>query len=451
MITGRILVVDDVPEMLDVCRDMLSNLGAEVVTECDADQAVRRLESEPFDLAIVDIRMPGQDGLSVLRRARAANPSIAVLLMSAFPTEESVEQSVKLGASGYITKPITPDQLRTAATRALLTQRLGGISPAPENTTFFEGMFGRCEAMRRVYALIERMARADVDILVMGESGTGKELVARALHARGPRAQGHFVPIDCGAIPENLLESELFGHEKGAYTGAVNAQRGLIEFAHQGTIFLDEVAELPLSLQAKLLRVVQERQYKRVGGAEYVGVDARIIAATNRDIDREVREGRFREDLFYRLNVVRIEIPPLRERREDVVSMFEYFVQREAPRFERVITEIEPAVRLALERYSWPGNVREMLNVVRRTLALGGGEHVLLRDLPGDLVEQPRDGARGFFAQRETLLRSFEQRYLSELLARHNGDVAAAAVEAGIPRGTFYRLMKKYGLRSQPH
>ncbi|MBI4564566.1 MAG: sigma-54-dependent Fis family transcriptional regulator, partial [Planctomycetes bacterium] len=364
----RVLVVDDEKEMLDVCRDILRSMNVDVVTESNPLHAIARLESERFDLAIVDIRMPEADGLEVLRQGRSANPDMAVLLMTAFPTDATIERSVMLGATGYVTKPFSPEQLRAAVARARLDRRLRFTSQIPENTRCYEGMFGSCEEMRKVYSLIEQVASADVDVLVTGESGVGKELVARALHNRGARARGRFFPVDCGASPENLLESELFGHEKGAYTGAVASSRGLVEFAHKGTLFLDEVAELSLALQVKLLRMLQERCVKRIGGTDFVEVDIRVVAATHRHIDREVAEGRFREDLYYRLNVVRIEVPPLRERGKDVFGLFEHFLAREAPRFGRTIREIEPAVREALEKYPWPGNVREMLNVVRRIL-----------------------------------------------------------------------------------
>ena len=445
----RILLVDDEPEMLDVCRDILSRSGTEVVTEQDPDRAIRRLESEHFDVALVDIRMPGTGGLEVLRRGRAANSDLAVLLITAYPSDDTVEDSVSLGAVGYLTKPFTPEQLRTAVKRALLDRRVRSVAVAPEGTTTYEGMFGASEAMRRVYGLIDQIAPADVDVLVTGESGTGKDLVARAIHSRGARSGGRFVPVDCGAIPENLLESELFGHQKGAYTGAVSTSRGLLEFAHEGTLFLDEVAELPLSLQVKLLRTLQERRFKRVGGTDLISVDLRIVAATNREIDEEVREGRFREDLFYRLNVVRVQIPPLRERQEDIGALFEHFVKREGPRLKRTIREIEPGVRQALGQYPWPGNVRELLNVVRRVLTLSRGEKIHLGDLPEEILEGSREeAAGGFFAQRDRLVRSFERRYLADTLSRNSGDVAAAAQEADIPRGTFYRLMKKYGIRA---
>lgn len=444
----RVLIVDDESEMLDVCKGILASAGLDLITEAKPAWALERLEAEPFDAAVLDIRMPGVDGVELLRRARAANPSLAVVLMTAYPSDESIGKSVSLGAFGYVTKPFTPEQLRTAVTRALLDRRLRSAPLPGEGSGLFEGMFGKSDVMRRVFGLIEQVAPTDVEVLVTGESGTGKELVARALHSRSCRKDGHFVPVDCGAIPENLMESELFGHEKGAYTGADKLARGLLEFAHGGTLFLDEVAELPIALQAKLLRVLQERQFKRVGATDLINVNIRVIAATNRDIDRAIRDGCFRGDLRYRLDVVRIHVSPLRERREDIAGLFEFSLKREGPRFERRVEEVAPEVWCALEAYSWPGNVRELLNVVRRVLALGRGRRIVLGDLPPEVLQEGRRGfgPAGFTAQREQLVRLFERRYLEEVIARHKGDVAAVAQEVGIPRSTFYRLMKKYGL-----
>ncbi len=451
MTRERVLVVDDEPEILRVCREILDPSGADVVTESEAARAVSRLESESFDLAVVDIRMPRQDGLSVLRRAHALDPVVPVLLMTAYPSDDTVESSVALGAVGYVVKPFTPDQLRSAVLRALLERRLRSVAAAPEGTEAYEGLVGRCEPMRRVFGLVDRVAPADVDVLVTGESGTGKELVARALHRRGPRAAGQFVPVDCGAVPPTQLESGLFGREKGASAGDPAEATALVEAAHRGTLFLDEVAELPPMLQAKLLRVVQERRFRRPGETEYATVDVRIVAATIRDPIRDVQEGRLRKDFFYRLNVVRIEVPPLRERREDIPLLFAHFLRQEEGRFGRRIAEVSPEVHVALGTYPWPGNVRELLSAVRRILALGTGGRIAIEDLPAALREprHPQEGVAAFFGQRARLLRSFERRYLEEALARHRGDVAEAAVEAEMPRGTFYRLMSKYGLRSE--
>jgi transcriptional regulator with PAS, ATPase and Fis domain len=321
----------------------------------------------------------------------------------------------------------------------------------------FDNMIGGCPAMRRVFELIEQVATSDVDVLVHGETGTGKELVARSIHQRSQRAEGPFVPVDCGAIPETLLESEFFGHEKGAFTGADSARIGLLEYADQGTFFLDELGELPALLQAKLLRTLQERKVRRVGGREEIEIDVRVVAATARDLDEMIRQGQFRQDLYYRINVVRIDLPPLRDRGDDIGLLAEHLCLRYSRTMGRDVRGITPEAYQVLRQYRWPGNVRELTNVIRRALALAKGTMITVEELPEDLViaagqpdpasdgtPPPPDG--GFFAEREAHVIQFERKYLSELLKRHEGDVRTAAAEARIPRGTLYRLMKKHAL-----
>jgi transcriptional regulator with PAS, ATPase and Fis domain len=301
-----------------------------------------------------------------------------------------------------------------------------------------------------VFATIEQVANSDVDVLVVGETGTGKELVARSIHRRSRRSGEPFVPVDCGAIPDSLLESELFGHEKGAFTGAESRRIGLLEFADRGTFFLDELGELPMLLQAKLLRTLQERKIRRVGGREELDVDVRIVAATARDLDAMIREGRFRQDLYYRINVVRIDLPPLRERGDDIGLVAEYMAFRYAKEMGRQVTSITPEAYQVLSQYRWPGNVRELQNVIRRAIALAKGPLITLDDLPDEVVDAAGQGKStgdvGYFELRDEHLGRFESQYLSDLLARHQGDVRTAAIEAKLPRGTLYRLMKKHSL-----
>jgi transcriptional regulator with PAS, ATPase and Fis domain len=304
--------------------------------------------------------------------------------------------------------------------------------------------------MRRVFETIEQVADSDVDVLVVGETGTGKELVARSIHRRSRRATGPFIPVDCGAIPETLLESEFFGHEKGAFTGADARRIGLLEYADRGTFFLDELAELPLLLQAKLLRTLQERKIRRVGGHEETPIDVRIVTATARQLEELIKQGRFRQDLYYRINVVRIELPPLRERGDDVGLLAEYMAHRYSREIQRDVRGITPEAYQVLAHYRWPGNVRELQNVVRRAIALARGNMVTLDDLPDEVVAAAgdvRSGSSGsFFEMRDAQMTRFEHDYLTDLLARHKGDVRTAAQEAKLPRGTLYRLMKKHGL-----
>jgi transcriptional regulator with PAS, ATPase and Fis domain len=321
----------------------------------------------------------------------------------------------------------------------------------------FDDMIGGCPAMRRVFELIDQVAGSDVDVLVHGETGTGKELVARSIHLRSRRAKGPFVPVDCGAIPDTLLESEFFGHEQGAFTGADRARIGLLEYADQGTFFLDELGELPMLLQAKLLRTLQERKIRRVGGREECEVDIRVVAATAKVLDDMIRRGNFRQDLFYRINVVRIDLPPLRERGDDIGLLAEHLCLRYSRSMSRDVRGLTPEAYQVLRQYHWPGNVRELTNVIRRALALTRVNMLTVDDLPEELViaagqassNAPGAAARqGFFAEREAQLNAFERQYLAELLRRHEGDVRTAAREAQIPRGTLYRLLKKHGLET---
>ena len=324
----------------------------------------------------------------------------------------------------------------------------------------FDNMIGGCAPMRKVFDLIEQVASSDVDVLVHGETGTGKELVARSIHQRSQRTAAPFVPVDCGAIPETLLESEFFGHEKGAFTGADHVRIGLLEYADQGTFFLDELGELPMMLQAKLLRTLQERKIRRVGGREEIEIDVRVVAATARDLDEMIKLGQFRQDFYYRINVVRIDLPPLRDRGDDIGLLAEALCLRYSRSMGRDVRGITPEAYQVLRQYRWPGNVRELTNVIRRALALAKGNMITVDGLPEDLViaagqrEPSAAGAAsanangGFFGERESHLNQFERQYLSQVLARHGGDVRQAALEAQIPRGTLYRLMKKHGLDS---
>ena len=447
----RILVVDDEEDMLEVCREALARTEAGVETESDPSRAIRRLCSESFDVAVLDIRMPGMGGVDLLKAIRASSPKTSVILMTAFPTAETVEESVKLHADGYITKPFTQNQLVSAVMRLLIQKRLQQAPPEGEARAPgrpFDGMVGASPAMRSVCAMIEQVAPTDIDVLIVGESGTGKELIARSVYKRSARAAHRFVPVDCGAIPEHLLESELFGHEKGAFTGAVSTAIGLMEFANQGVLFLDEVCELAPALQAKLLRALQERQIRRVGGKSLIPVDIRVFAATNKNLATEVRAGRFREDLFYRLNALQIEVPPLRSRKEDIAPLFDHFLVGAATESRKEALQVVPEVYEALRVYPWPGNVRELQNVARRAAVVCHDRTIRSSDLPGDLGKtgQEEGAPAGFFLERSVHLREFESRYLSELLRQHAGNVEEAAVEAHLPRGTFYRLMKKHGL-----
>jgi len=416
------------------------------------DEAVAQLRAGSFDLLIAEIDAAADTGLALLDTARQSDPELPMIAITRSPDLASATASLRAGARDYLAEPIDPEVLTASARRLLSGRRLEAeyelLRRQVERPYSFDDMIGGCPAMRKVFETIEQVAQSDVDVLVVGETGTGKELVARSIHRRSGRAQGPFVPVDCGAIPENLLESEFFGHEKGSFTGAENRRIGLLEFADHGTFFLDELGELPLMLQAKLLRTLQERRIRRVGGREEIEIDVRIVAATGRNLDEMIRQGQFRQDLFYRINVVRIDLPPLRERKDDIGLLAEHMAQRHAREMGRTIKSITPEAYQVLAQYRWPGNVRELQNVVRRAIALAKGPMITLDDLPDELVgaagQNGSSGATGYFELRDQYLGRFEAQYLNELLARHHGDVRTAALEAKLPRGTLYRLMKKY-------
>jgi two-component system response regulator HydG len=428
--------------------------GAELRFADTTGHATAELRGGQFDLLVVDIGEGREGELALLGEARQIDAELPMIAVTRTPHVESATASVRLGAGDYLTKPLDPAVLVESARRLIRSRRREAeyelLRRQVERPYSFDDMIGGCAPMRKVFETIEQVANSDVDVLVVGETGTGKELVARSIHRRSRRAGGPFVPVDCGAIPESLLESEFFGHEKGSFTGAENRRIGLLEFADRGTFFLDELGELPLLLQAKLLRTLQERKIRRVGGREEIEVDLRIVAATARNLDEMIRQHQFRQDLYYRINVVRIDLPPLRERGDDIGLLAEYMVQRYGREMGRSLNGITPEAYQVLAQYRWPGNVRELQIVVRRGIALTKGPMIQLDDLPDELVaaagEGRPSGALGYFERRDEHLAQFESQYLSDLLARHHGDVRLAALEAKLPRGTLYRLMKKYGL-----
>jgi DNA-binding NtrC family response regulator len=459
----RILVVDDEPDMVENCARVLKRAGYQCLTATDPHRALALVESERPDLMLTDLKMPGMDGMELLRRARTVDSALPVILITAFATIESAVTAIKDGAFDYLPKNFSIDQLRVAVERGLRQRDLQlentNLRDQLKGALGFENLIGRSPAMVKVFELVRKAARSDANILVLGESGTGKELIARAVHANSPRATRAFVPVDCASLPEQLLESELFGHEKGAFTGAVKTKLGLMEVADHGTLFLDEIGELPLTLQAKLLRVLQERQLRRVGGTAQIDVDVRVVSATNRDLREAAAKGQFREELYYRVNVIAIGLPPLRERAGDLKLLAHSFLKRYGA---GRVNGFEDAALQALEAYAWPGNVRELQNVVERACALADGDQITAEDLP-DYVLRPgtlRVGSStptlaGAVASRdlplsearERWMQELEATYLRELLGRHGDNVSAAAKAAGIDRKTFHRLINKYQIR----
>jgi len=451
---NKILIVDDEIGMLDVYCDTLSRLSyVSIDTYSDSEKCIKRLETGNYDLLIADLKMPKHSGIDIMKIAREKNPNCDMLLITSFPTVESAIESMKIGACDYLTKPIGHNVLLSTVQRILDQKRLKEenvlLSRFVEKPFLFDNIYGLGQKMEKIFNSISKVSETDVDVLLQGESGTGKELVARSIHKRSSRINQRFVPIDCGAIPENLLESEFFGHEKGAFTSAEKQNYGLLEFAHKGTLFLDEVCELLPSLQAKLLRVLQERTFRRVGGKEEISVDIRIIAATNRDMEEEVKTGRFREDLFYRLNVMQIVLPPLRERQNNIPLLVDCFIQRYGPELGKKVDKIDTEALEILTEYSWPGNVRELQNAVKSAIIFAKQDSITLEDISDKIVESAGSGIKkpkSFFDLRNREIGKFEKEYLGSLLLKYYGDVREAAREAQIPRGTYYRLLKKYGM-----
>ena len=460
---ARVLIVDDEPDMVENCARILGRAGYECLTASDPRRGLTMLETEGPDLLLTDLKMPEVDGMELLRRARELDAALPVIMITAFATVESAVAAVKEGAFDYLPKTFSVDQLQVAVDRALrhrgLQRENRNLKEQLAQTYGLENIVGSSPAMSRVFELLRKAARSEANILVLGESGTGKELVARAIHANSPRAAQPFVPVDCASLPEHLLESELFGHEKGAFTGAVRSKPGLMEVAHRGTLFLDEIAEMPVGLQVKLLRALQERQIRRVGGTALVDVDVRVVSATNRDLRETTVKGQFREELYYRVNVIAIQLPPLRERAGDVRLLARAFLRRYG---QDRIRGIDDDAMAALERYRWPGNVRELQNVIERACALADGETVTRGDLPehvlGTVVAAPAaPGAPAASPDtstdlplkdaKERWMAVLEASYLRELLERHDGNISAAAKAAGIDRKTFHRLVNKHQLR----
>ncbi|HYB75004.1 MAG TPA: sigma-54 dependent transcriptional regulator [Candidatus Sulfotelmatobacter sp.] len=451
----RILVIDDEEDMLVNCSRMLARFGYEPLTAPDGAAGLEALQRERPALILTDLRMPGMGGMEVVRAAKAADPNVIVIMITAFATLETAVEAIKEGAYDYVTKPFTADQLRVVIDRALTQRRLQEenqrLRQQLQQTYRFENIIGRSLAMTEVYEVIKKVASSEANILVLGESGTGKELIARCLHANSRRGEKAFIPVDLASLPENLLESELFGHEKGAFTGAHATRPGLFEYAQGGTVFLDEIAELSPNLQGKLLRVLQERQVRRVGGNRIIEVDVRVISATNRDVQAAVAKGTFREDLYYRLNVISIPLPPLRERKGDVPLIAYHYLQRYAAASGKEIRGIAPEALDLLESYHWPGNVRELQNVIERAVVLTEADQIRLQDLPEHLRARPAPEAPPLKdlplkAAKAEWARSFERTYLGDLLKRHGGNISQAAKAAGVDRKTIHRLLKRHNL-----
>jgi DNA-binding NtrC family response regulator len=443
---GAILVVDDEADMRELVRDILQERGHRVGVASDGREALKQLAQEEFVLVLTDLRMKGMQGLELLTEIKRAYPDIGVILMTAFGTVETAIECMKQGATDYLIKPVKTEDLVRVTERAVreatLRREVQRLRREVHKEYSFHQILGKSKPMREVFELIRRVADSPTNVLITGESGTGKELVAKAIHYNSERRDAPFVPVNCAAIPEALLESELFGHVKGAFTDAKNDKRGLFEEAHNGTLFLDEISELPLLLQAKLLRVIQEREIRRVGATRTMPVDVRIIAATNLNLAEETKAKRFREDLFYRLNVIEIRLPPLRERREDIPLLVEAFFRKCAEGTHKAVRGMTEAALALLIDYAWPGNVRELENVIERAVTLARGEKIVPDDLPPAI-----QGARGDrrildeAVDRSLPLQEVEKEYILRILEKTGGNKYQAAQVLGIDRKTLYRKL----------
>jgi DNA-binding NtrC family response regulator len=442
---GRVLIIDDDEFMRHACRQALESGGFNSAAAENGSQALDIIRQESFDVALLDLKMPGMPGMEVLRRLKEESPNTAVIIITGHATIDSVVEAIKSGAFDYLQKPFTPEALillvERAANAVMRALENACISQELDRKMLSQTLIGRSEAMSRVVRLIQKAAPVDSTVLITGETGVGKEVVARAIHGLSHRSDKPFVTVDCGSLVESLFESELFGHIKGAFSGAIENTIGKIELADGGTLFLDEIANISINMQARLLRAVQEREISRLGSTNRKKIDVRIISATNRDLQREVREGTFREDLFYRLNVIHISVPPLRERLEDIPSLVDYYLKKLAVEKGRpAITLSDEAMRF-LKRCDWPGNVRELINALEFAVVTCEGKSVELRDLPHAASSSAESDA----ADRGSLVR-LEQNEILNALNQFRGNKTKAAEYLGINRKTLREKMQKYGL-----
>jgi DNA-binding NtrC family response regulator len=460
---ARVLIVDDEPDMLSNCRRILERAGHQCLGAEDGARGLEILEAQHPDLLITDLKMPGIDGMELMRRARAFDSELPVIVVTGFATIESAVAAVKEGAFDFLPKTFSVDQLQVAVERALRHRRLAienrNLRGQLQETLGLESIIGRSPAMARIFELVKKAARSEANILILGESGTGKELIARAIHFNSQRKDRQFVPVDCAVLSENLLESELFGHVKGSFTGAIVTKPGLFEVADGGSLFLDEIGNISMAMQSKLLRFIQEREFTPVGGTKLKKVDVRLIAATNKDLEEKIKEGAFREDLFYRLNIVPISLPPLRERKEDIPLLAMHFLKKYCQDMGRNPKALSQAGMEMLMRYPWPGNVRELENIMERAVIMTEEETILPKHLPLPLQERPegitftvpktneelRELKRHL---RDKAIEEVERLFVLDALSRNDWNVTRSSKDVGMLRPNFQALMRKHNIRS---
>ncbi len=443
----RLLVVDDEERQRELLTEYLINKGHKTRAAENGEVALGMLRDDGAEAAFVDMRMPGMDGLTLIKKSLELYPDLAIVVMTAYGTVESAVEAMKAGAFDYLLKPVDLDHIELILSKIDEKQRLIAenryLRRKLEEVEIPAGFMGRSGAIKNILADVHRIAQSDATVLIRGESGTGKELVANAIHYASPRAKGPFLAVNCASLPETLLESELFGHEKGAFTGAVSRRLGRFELADKGTIFLDEIGDISPAIQVKLLRVLESRKIQRLGGGNDIPVDIRILAATNRDLESKMQNGEFREDLFYRLNVIPLTIPPLRERREDILPLVEHFIEKYSNKNNKTVKGITPEAKDLLLNHSWPGNVRELENLIERAFVLAPGDVIDLKDLDPFISQRTQVSEGGF----DNLnLEYIEKMAIIEALKRTEGSLSKAAEMLGIHRNSIRLKIKKYGI-----
>ena len=447
---GQIIIIEDDEKMLNLLTKVLKKEGYAVVPCLDGIKGLKKLEEKSFDLAITDLRMPQMNGMEVLKGIKEASPDTYVIMMTAFSSIDSAVEAIKKGAYDYISKPFKMDEIGMIIKRALeekrLRKELASLRQEVSTRYRFTNIIGKSKAMQEVFDLIRRVSASRSTVLIYGKSGTGKELVAKAIHYNSPRKDRPFIAINCSAIQDTLLESELFGHVKGAFTGAISAKKGLLEEVQGGSAFLDEIGEISLSMQVKLLRVLQEREIKRVGSTEITKIDIRLITATNQDLPEKVKKGEFREDFFYRLNVIPIALPELKDRIEDIPLLVDHFLKKHSNQEKGEIKGMAKETMALLLNYVWPGNVRELENVIERAITLGRHQDILPEDLPSHFTKKESLSLIHDEEKEDMAIEEVEARHIAKILKKTKGNRIEAAGLLGIDRRTLYRKIKKYKL-----
>jgi DNA-binding NtrC family response regulator len=445
MKNSKILIVDDELSVRNSLSEWFLEDGFQVETAESAEAALQKMHQGPYDLILLDIKMPGMDGITLQKRIKEIDSEVVIIIMTAYASVETAVEALKLGAFDYVTKPFDPDDLSRLVRNALkqkdLTDENIQLKEKISELSGMDEIIGNSEGMKRVFEMVDTVADTDSTVLIRGESGTGKELVARAIHSHSKRRYFPIVAVNCGAIPESLLESELFGHEKGAFTGAQYRRKGKIELANGGTLFLDEIGDISAKMQVDLLRVIENKRFSRIGGTEEVQIDFRLICATNKNLEKLVEEEKFREDLYYRINVFTIFIPPLRERRSDIPELAQYFIQKYSRSMGKPTKKLGSTARELLLSYNWPGNVRELENAIERAMVVGKKPEITVEDLPLHL--------NGKIRSSDNLLKldDMEKHHIEKVLEESGGNITQAAGLLGIDRVTLYNKIKKYGIK----